>query len=124
MTPITAPRCPRGQGRLLEQGDHAGLAHRCEGGACLLTQTWSRLLLLASAVGAVLLIPSAVAFSAFAPGYTGTTFATGFANNGDVGPVGLAFDIAHNLYVMDYATGLLYKFGPGGGAADSNTQVT
>jgi hypothetical protein len=57
-----------------------------------------------------------------APGYAATTFAVGFTASA-VGPIGLAFDTADNLFVMDDPSGVLYKFGPGGGIASPATQV-
>ncbi|PYO69637.1 MAG: hypothetical protein DMD69_01985, partial [Gemmatimonadetes bacterium] len=57
-----------------------------------------------------------------APGYAVTDFATDFPNSG-IGPIGLAFDATANLFVGDYATGFLYKFGSGGGVASTATQV-
>jgi len=57
-----------------------------------------------------------------APGYAVTDFATDFPNSG-IGPIGLAFDATGNLFVGDYATGFLYKFGSGGGVASTATQV-
>jgi hypothetical protein len=57
-------------------------------------------------------------------GFTATQWATGLPSCcGGVGPVGVAFDTAGNLFVMDYATGFLYKFGPSGGVAGPATQV-
>lgn len=66
----------------------------------------------------------AIAFTT-APGYAATDFATGFVNSGigGIGPVGLAFDASGNLFVGDYFTGFLYKFGPGGGVASAATQL-
>lgn len=58
-----------------------------------------------------------------APGYKVTNFATGFANAGTLGPIGLAFGPDGNLYVGDYITGFIYKFGPGGGVASAATQL-
>jgi probable HAF family extracellular repeat protein len=58
-----------------------------------------------------------------ASGYAASDFATGFGNNGSIGPIGVAFDSPGNLFVMDFATGFLYKFGPGGGGASAATQV-
>jgi len=59
-----------------------------------------------------------------AAGYSVTNFATGFGTNGGIiGPIGLAFDSAGNLYVGDYVTGFIYKFGPGGGVASAVTQL-
>jgi hypothetical protein len=48
-------------------------------------------------------------------------FATGFASTNGIGPVGLAFDEAGDLYVA--AGQNLYRFGPGGGQANLTTQV-
>ena len=60
-----------------------------------------------------------------APGYAVTDFATGFVNSGigGIGPIGLAFDPSGNLFVGNYFTGFLYKFGPAGGAASAATRV-
>jgi DNA-binding beta-propeller fold protein YncE len=58
-----------------------------------------------------------------APGFAVTDFATGFPNTGAVGPVGVAFDSNNNLLAMDYANGVLYRFGPLGGVAGATTQV-
>ena len=63
------------------------------------------------------------AWAATAPGYAATDFAIGFANSGAVGPIGLAFDASGNLFVGNYFTGFLYKFGPAGGVASPLTQV-
>ncbi len=57
-------------------------------------------------------------------GFIATPFATGFNTVGSLGPIGLAFDNAGNLFVMNYATGVLYKFGPSGGVAGPATQVS
>lgn len=57
-------------------------------------------------------------------GFIATPFATGFNTMGTLGPVGVAFDNAGNLFVMNYATGVLYKFGPSGGVAGPSTQVS
>jgi len=56
-------------------------------------------------------------------GYAAKVFATGFPADSSVGPVGLAFDSAGNLFVMDRSNGYLYKFGPTGGLASPSTQV-
>jgi uncharacterized repeat protein (TIGR01451 family) len=72
------------------------------------------------------LLPGASAAAATpAPGFAVQEFATAFPDQNFggavIGPVGLAFDPAdpQNLYVMDFATGVLYRFGPEGGAADA-----
>lgn len=72
-----------------------------------------------------LLLPATGFAQAAAPGYAVSTFATGFPHTGPggVGPVGLAFDASGNLLAMDYANGILYRFGPPGGAASAATQV-
>jgi len=83
--------------------------------------------LLAALVGSVaLLIAPAVAGAAYttSPDYKATDFATGFANYGGIGPLGLAWDATNHLWVMDYYTGILYKFDSSGGAADATHQVT
>ena len=56
-------------------------------------------------------------------GYAANDFATGFVNLGGIGPIGLAFDGSGNLFVGNYTTGFLYKFGPGGGVASAATQL-
>ncbi len=58
-----------------------------------------------------------------ASGYAATDFATGFVNNGSIGPAGLAFDASGNPYVGDIVNGFIYKFGPGGGVASAATQL-
>ena len=60
-----------------------------------------------------------------ASGYAVTSFATGFVNSGTngIGPIGLAFDPAGNLFVGNYFTGFLYKFSPAGGVASAATQL-
>lgn len=52
-------------------------------------------------------------------------FATGFASNGagSYGPIGLAFDRAGSLFVMDQVDAFLYRFGSAGGAASGATRV-
>jgi N-acetylneuraminic acid mutarotase len=60
---------------------------------------------------------------AAAPGYAVTDFATGFTDFNGVGPLGLAFDASGNLFVANWATWFLYKFGPAGGVASTATQV-
>jgi len=53
-----------------------------------------------------------------------TDFATGFVYSALVGPVGLAVDpLSGDMFVMNYTTGYLYKFGPEGGIASAATQV-
>ncbi len=69
-----------------------------------------------------------------APGFQVTPYATGFfAQNlffGDVnfsgcpGAYGMAFDGSGNLYVAEFPTGNIFKFPPGGGAADKSTLIT
>lgn len=71
-----------------------------------------------------LLLPVASLGQTAAAGYAVTDFATGFPNGfGGIGPIGLAFDASGNLFVGDYFTGFLYKFGPAGGIATATTQV-
>lgn len=62
-----------------------------------------------------------------ATGYKVTDFATGFPNSGlpnGAGPIGLAFNASGDLFVMDYITGFLYKFGPAGGVASAAVNAT
>lgn len=70
-----------------------------------------------------LVLPMASAGQTAATGYAVTNFVTGLPNNGSVGPAGLAFDASGNLFVGDFITGVLYKFGPAGGVATTATQV-
>jgi len=56
-------------------------------------------------------------------GYAASDFVTALGNNGAVGPIGLAFDPAGNLFVMDQVNGYLYRFGASGGVASTETQV-
>lgn len=69
--------------------------------------------------------PCNIAVPTPASGYALTTFASGFIyDSGNcVGPVGLAFGSQGNLYVGDYQSGALYKFGQQGGAADAGHEV-
>lgn len=64
------------------------------------------------------------AYAQVAAGYSVSNFVTGFTAQGSgVGPVGMAFDSAGNLYIAEYATGFLYKFGKNGGAASAANQL-
>jgi hypothetical protein len=62
-----------------------------------------------------------------APGYLVNNFASGFRVSGGnqgfsyncLGAYGMAWDASGNLYVTDWPTGSIYKFGPSGGVADS-----
>lgn len=59
-------------------------------------------------------------------GYAASNFATGFPYDPtyNYGPIGVAFDPANNLFVMDQYNATLYKFGPTGGVAGApGTQV-
>lgn len=58
-----------------------------------------------------------------APGYTVTTFASGFRTDLCFAPFGLAFDQQGDLIAANRATGFLYRFGPLGGAADPGHQI-
>ena len=71
------------------------------------------------ALAACLLTAAAANAYTTAPGFAASDFVTNLPNQGPggVGPVGLAFDSANNLYVMDYFNGVLYKFGASGGSA-------
>ena len=57
-----------------------------------------------------------------APGYAVSDWATGMANQGPggVGPVGIAADpnSIHDIYVMNYAAGLLYKYTDAAGGVE------
>ena len=67
-------------------------------------------------------------------GYQVTPYATGFFSenfgygaidvSGCPGAFGIAFDALGNLYVGDRPTGNIYKFGAGGGVANSSTLLT
>src|SRR5271155_580879 len=67
-----------------------------------------------------------------APGYSVSAFATGFfVSAGDqgfayncFGAFGMAWDAAGNMYVTDWPTGNVYKFGTSGGAADAGHLFT
>jgi hypothetical protein len=67
-----------------------------------------------------------------APGYAVSAFATGFfVSSGDqgfsyncFGAYGMAWDAAGNMYVTDFPTGKVYKFGTAGGAADAGHLFT
>jgi hypothetical protein len=75
-------------------------------------------------VGSLGIVP-AVAVAA-TPGYAVSDYAVGFPNGGGIGPTGLAFDgsaSSANLFVMDYATGVLYKFPAGGGGVSPATST-
>ncbi|MHB8576272.1 MAG: Ig-like domain-containing protein, partial [Dehalococcoidia bacterium] len=67
--------------------------------------------------------PCATGTPAAAAGYAFSIFASGFANGNCAGPIGVTFDPAGNLWVGNVFNGLLYKFGPAGGAASAATQV-
>jgi hypothetical protein len=77
---------------------------------------------IAAYILAAVLAPTAIVGQA-AAGYAVTDFATGFPNGGAIGPIGLAFDASRNLFVMDLANGILYKFGPAGGTVSAASQV-
>ncbi len=64
----------------------------------------------------------AFASATAAAGYAVTSFATGFTYN-IWGPIGVAFDVSGNLFVMNKHDGFLYKFGPAGGVASAATRV-
>jgi streptogramin lyase len=75
-------------------------------------------------VVAIALVLPLSTYAQVAAGYSVTNFVTGFAANGSgVGPVGMAFDSAGNLYIAEYATGFLYKFGKSGGTASASSQI-
>src|SRR5271170_1208971 len=67
-----------------------------------------------------------------APGYSVSAFATGFFVSGGnqgfayncFGAYGMAWDAAGNMYVTDWPTGNVYKFGTSGGAADAGHLFT
>ena len=67
-----------------------------------------------------------------APGYAVSAFATGFVvSSGDqgfsyncFGAYGMAWDAAGNMYVTDWPTGKVYKFGTSGGVADAGHLFT
>ncbi len=66
------------------------------------------------------------------PGYAVSAFATGFfVSSGDqgfsyncFGAYGMAWDAAGNMYVTDWPTGNVYKFGTSGGIADTSHLFT
>jgi sugar lactone lactonase YvrE len=55
-------------------------------------------------------IPVAEAAPTPAAGWAVTEFATGFANNGTSGPLGIAFDKSGNVYISDSVDGFIYRF--------------
>jgi hypothetical protein len=74
-----------------------------------------------------LLVTPVVGWCQAATGYKVTDFATEFPNSGlprGAGPIGLTFDASGDLFVMDYITGFLYKFGPAGGVASAPVNAT
>lgn len=86
-----------------------------------------RLALGAALVAAELIVPggaqAAHAAGIPAAGYAVTDFATGFQAAfccPPLGPIGVAFDAAGQLFVTDYPAGQLFKFGPSGGSADAS----
>ena len=80
--------------------------------------------LLVVAAGLVALAFSASPAAAYttADGWTARDYSTGYPAypNGDVGPIGVAFDRDANLFVTDAAAGAIYKVPPGGGSASDN----
>lgn len=70
----------------------------------------------------LLLLPMSSVGQTAASGYAVTPFVTGFGTS-SIGPIGLVFDTAGNLYVGDFADGFLYKFGPAGGIVSGATQL-
>lgn len=76
-----------------------------------------------AAIAGVLAVAAVMAFTASAsaytaaPGWAASDYATNFANNGTVGPIGVAFDTFGNLYAVDYVNGDFDRFSPGGGDA-------
>jgi hypothetical protein len=82
--------------------------------------------LLAAAAIIAIAVPGAARAYTVAPGYTAADYATGFpyepANGW--GPAGVAFDASDNLYVSDFSDGNVYRFQPGGGQANLQTQLT
>jgi len=75
--------------------------------------------LVTAAVGC-LLVPASAGAVNVAPGWVVETYATGFESyggNNDVGPIGVAFDGAGNLFVTNPKSDSLHKIPPGGGNA-------
>jgi hypothetical protein len=62
--------------------------------------------------------------NSFATGSTARSFSFGGINFGCFGAYGAAFDPSGNLYVAEFPTGNVYKFGPSGGAAGAGTLIT
>ncbi len=71
----------------------------------------------------IVLITSMIWAATAASGWSVSTFASGFINNTAYGPIGIASDGKGNIYVQDYVSGGLYKFGHAGGAASGTTLV-
>src|SRR5947208_1761781 len=71
------------------------------------------------------IIPTGILPARAISNYPVTDFATGFGNSGTlgIGPLGLGFDASGNLYVGDFATKNVYKFGPAGGVASPTTEL-
>jgi hypothetical protein len=58
-----------------------------------------------------------------ASGFAVTSFASGFAINGCVGPVGIAFDHSGNVFISSYTDGFINRFGSSGGVAGPTTRL-
>ena len=67
-----------------------------------------------AALAALLLAAPALAYNT--NGVTVTPYATGFATSGRVGPLGVAFDQAGNLFAFDEGDGFVYRFSAAGEA--------
>ena len=75
------------------------------------------------AAALALALPAAAHAYDVAPGWTVESYAGGFPSwggNNDVGPIGVTFDGAGNLFVASSKDGALYKLPPGGGPASSH----
>ena len=74
-----------------------------------------------AAIALVCALPAVVDAYTTAPGVVASDVATGFPNEGGIGPVGITLDAVGRLYVADGGT--VYRFGPGGGAAGPATRL-
>ena len=76
------------------------------------------------AVAAVPLVTAASVGAAVpTSGYAVSDFATGFANSGGAGPIGIAADSSGHIFVGDVQDRAIYRFGPAGGIADGSSRI-
>lgn len=101
--------------------DQVNRTHDAKQGHGVINKGRTLLVLAASAATLVLSASPAAAYTT-ADGWTASDYSTGYPAypNGDVGPIGLAFDRDANLFVTDAAAGAIYKIPPGGGSASDH----